>query len=298
MRGLQPIVTFADATSNIAAMNILQAELSLMNAAYSDEHLIMLHSAKLEDSEKFKLLRKQFLLSDHHLHLASAPDVKLGLSPAKPPPPKHTWAHYCIEVEAWLRLETPVVSSLTVDNTATQSVVNAAMESPQKSESFSTERALNKVLELLTKIHTPPKSEQNFRQRRREQKEGWRDFREKREDRERRHGEGFQGRSKGRDGQQGATSSRDDRATSSSSSRGDRHRRNDTRDRTHSDQRDGRKRAYASVADREKNEESENSDYSKSARYIEHPDHDYVAMSAKGKVPADYDSTSSDDERR
>jgi hypothetical protein len=265
----------------------------------------MLHSAKLANTDNFKLLRKQFLLSDHHLRLAAAPDVRVGLATIKPPPPAHTWAQYCVEVEAWNRLETPVVSSLAKDDTPSQVTVNAAMESPQKQDSYSTERALNKVLELLTKIHTPPQKESPYRQRRKEQQEGWKDFRERRDESERRHGDGHRGKDKGRGRSQHDRGGRDDRASSSSSSHGDRNREKDTRDtrdrrygNKRDDSRDGRKRAYAAVADKDDEDKANRSDGSRSSKYIEHPDHDYVAMSATGKVPRDYDTSSSEDERR
>jgi len=70
MRNLLPITTFQEAISNIAAMDLLQSELTTMGEPYSDENLISLHSSKLANTDSFKALKKQFLLSEHHLRLA------------------------------------------------------------------------------------------------------------------------------------------------------------------------------------------------------------------------------------
>ena len=77
------ILTKASNT-NIAAMDLLQSELSLMGEPYSDENLIEMHSAKLFNLDCFKPLKKQFLLSDNHLRLASPPNVKKALLLQKP----------------------------------------------------------------------------------------------------------------------------------------------------------------------------------------------------------------------
>lgn len=50
------ISTFSEAISNIAAVKILQLELSLMGMGYSNEYFITLHGAKLVNTDNFKLI--------------------------------------------------------------------------------------------------------------------------------------------------------------------------------------------------------------------------------------------------
>jgi hypothetical protein len=156
MRNLLPITTFQEAISNIAAMDLLQSELTTMGEPYSDENLISLHSSKLANTDSFKALKKQFLLSEHHLRLASPPNVRKALLPTNPSRPGHTWESYCIEVEAWHRLETPAVSSLMPSGNEPSSAitVNSAMEAQPP---LTAESVLTQVLTLLKTTLSPPK---------------------------------------------------------------------------------------------------------------------------------------------
>jgi hypothetical protein len=97
IKNLPPISSFSQAVANIASINNLQRELMLMRQPYSDENLILLHANKLDGSDMFKQLRKQFLHSDHSRRLSTAPDMTRPLTTSGGGHrPTFTWEDYCV----------------------------------------------------------------------------------------------------------------------------------------------------------------------------------------------------------
>jgi hypothetical protein len=303
MRSLEEITTFQEAISNIAAMGLLQSELSLMGEPFSDENLIEIHSSKLSNLDCFKPLKKQFLLSDHHLRLASPPNVKKALLPTKPPVPTHTWQSYCIEVEGWHRLEAPAVSSLMSRDTESPTVLkaNSATETT-KSGSLTAESVLHQVLDLLKTTLSPPKaaSQSPYRLKRGdENRDRWSRMNE--ESRQSGHQ-----RNQGRDSGRGHGRDREQRSARQETTRRDwdrdrRHRhdddrRNGVKPKTDNDRNDRGRRANSAVADGdEESYERESQDEDEDREYVKHQDDDdYVAMSARGHLKRSYSGSDED----
>lgn len=174
MQNLRPITTFPEAVSNIVSMDSLQRELRLMNSPYTDQQLILIHTSKMDTSERFKCIRRLYLQSDHHHRVTTAPNVKGGINFSSVVPPKHTWNEYCAEIQSWLTLETPIVSSLsaTAYERPKDITVNAALGSDNLSPSqYSQSACMTQILDLLKSL-SPPKPLSPFNQRRQLQQQG------------------------------------------------------------------------------------------------------------------------------
>jgi len=156
IKNLPPIPTFKAAAANIAAINNLQRELTLMGSPYSDENLILLHANKLDGSDQFKHLRKQFLHSDHSRRLSTAPNMaSTSTTSGGAAPTSFTWEDHCAEVQLWHKMESSTPQcheSIIVAHSATSSTLN---QDQQKDTIESLAQQLKDLKEIMSATRSP-----------------------------------------------------------------------------------------------------------------------------------------------